>query len=458
MLMKKALLIGLVLGLVAGLAVPAMAVDLTASGYIGMRGYVFKNAMPPAPQFTGTPASAAFNDDMGAFMNGRAELGFTLAASEDLYGFFKFRMDSTRFGNDQTAGNRWAALGGGQIAVQVQELFIDFRVPPKLPLWFRVGLQPVGIRPWIFYFNDAPGVSARVMIDPIKLSITGYYVKMADPDAWSASGGAEFYAVDAKIPLSFDSVNIAPGVFFAYQNQRYNATLDPDARNLWWLGINVDGGIGPVKMQVDFIYNDGTLENTTIADQDYGSWLLNGQVSFVWQKLEVGIGGKYIEGEDNNSNDIETFQLPGDNAASNIGMASEAPAISGDFIVFDNGWFTVGPGWPGMGLIDGPSTSWYGYWDVRAFVYYQIIDWLKVGAQVGYIGDTVDNGDCIGTDADDDDSIGWEMDFGVNVQIYKNLALETGFGYLFANKALSLAGGVKPDDPWALQSRLMYFF
>jgi hypothetical protein len=100
------------------------------------------------------------------------------------------------------------------------------------------------------------------------------------------------------------------------------------------------------------------------------------------------------------------------------------------------------------------------------FVYYQATDWLRLGAQFGYIGDTVSGyntyvgsgGDAIGNDQDDDDSIGWEFDFGVNIQLYKNLAWETGFGYLLAHKALSQAGGFAPEDPWALQSRLMYFF
>ncbi|OGP54099.1 MAG: hypothetical protein A2Y65_12830 [Deltaproteobacteria bacterium RBG_13_52_11] len=465
--MKKALLIGLVLGLVAAWAVPAMAVDLTASGFIGMRGYVFQNAVPNGPLFVGVPIRSAFGfgfghaDERGAFMNSRAELQFTLRASEDLYGVFKFRMDSTIFGSDPA--NRYAAVGGGHIAVQVQHLFIDFRVPPKLPLWFRVGLQPVAIRPWIFYFNDCPAISVRTMIDPIKLSVTGYYAKMSDPSNWNTIGGAELYAIDMKLPLNFGSVSIAPGFFFAYQNIRdnnlyafWNNAVFAGGRDWeqdYWIGVNADGKVGPAKFQVDFIYNGGQRENLVAADQDISSWLINGNVSFVFKKLEVGLGGRYIQGEDQTSGDVEGFQLPG---GPNFG--SESLPISGEFIVFDNGWFTFGPGWPGVGLIDGPSTYWPGYWDVRAFAYYQVLDWLKVGAQLGYIGDTEVHGDAIGNDADDDDSIGWEMDFGVNVQIYKNLALETGFGYLFGGKALSLAGGVEPENPWAVQARLMYMF
>jgi hypothetical protein len=478
MLMKKALLIGLVLGLAAVWTAPAMAVDLTATGYIGVKGYVGRNAFAPPAFFFGrhtvhyaavgpgpSPA-AAFNQQIGSFMNSRADLQFTLAASKDLFGVIKFRMDSQNFGAARTlpapllatVGGQtgdWGAEGGGQIGVQVQEVFIDFKIP-QMPLWVRAGLQPVFIRGWTFYFEDAAGLSLRTMIDPIKLSATGYFIKLLEPSAVCASGAAELFAIDTKIPLSLGGLNVAPGVVFVWQNERLDG-YDPDARDLWWIGFNLDGGMPPVGFQFDFFYNGGTEKYDNQVDIDYGSYLVNGQVSAIFKKLEVGIAGKYVRGEDfDSANDYETFQLPG---TANYG--SEAMAISGDFVVFDHGWMMPGPGWAGTGLIDGPSTFWFGYWDVRMFAYYQLLEWLKLGAQVGYIGDTCSGGypgDTIGTDADDDDSIGWEFDFGFNVQIYKNLSLQTAFGYLVAHKALSQAGGVKPDDPWSLSSRLMYTF
>jgi hypothetical protein len=104
MLMKKALLIGLVLGLAVGLAIPAMAVDLTAFGYFGMKGYIGRNAFAPPPFFMaknawvpgppgGPPGWRNFdtqtgflnqsgamaftpNNQTGSFMNGRPQDGF----------------------------------------------------------------------------------------------------------------------------------------------------------------------------------------------------------------------------------------------------------------------------------------------------------------------------------------------------------------------------------------------
>jgi hypothetical protein len=484
MLMKKALLIGLVLGLASVWTAPAMAVDLTAFGYIGMKGYIGRNSLGALPPFmydglpptpgppgwrnfdtqTGNMNQAgitAFTPDnqTGSFINSRVELGFNLRASEDLFGVVALRMESGNFGTGAGfGGNQWGTEGGTGFAVNVVNAFIDFRIP-QMPVWVRVGLQPVLIRPWIFLVNNQSGITMRTVIDPIKLSATGYFIKLQEPGVLSASGGAELFAIDTKIPLSLGALNIAPGLFFAWQNERIARVLEPDARDLWWIGVNFDGGIPPVGFQFDFIYNGGTEKYDAFMDADYSSWLVNGQVSAIFKKLEVGVAGKYVEGENVNTYDYEGFQLPGTEQ-----FGSESMAASGDFVVWDHGWMMPGPGWAGTGLIDGPATFWYGYWDVRVFAYYQLLEWLRLGAQVGYIGDTVSGvrggvgGDALGNDAEDDDSIGWEFDVGFNVQIYKNLSLQTAFGYLIAHKALSQAGGIKPEDPWSLSSRLMYTF
>lgn len=458
--MKKALLIGLVLGLVAAWAVPAMAVDLTAAGFIGVRGHIFRNTQggPPvwAAAVPGGNLPSALNNQNGAYINSRAHLQFTLRASEDLFGVFLFRMDTGRFG---AGGGGYGVPGGSVVAVGVQNVYIDFRVPPKLPLWFRVGMQPNFVRGWVFMCVDAAGVSARLMIDPIKLSITGAYMKVADPSATASFDNGELYYVDAAIPLGFGSVNIRPGMYFAYQDVRYSANLTMDDRSLWWIGAYADGTFGPVGLQFDFSYSGGTIDGAVFnPDRNVSSWLIKGVLTYTWNKLQVGAGGLYIQGEDPDP-DIAQFQLPGGD------YGSECRPVNGDFIVFVSGWNGTG-GWPGMGIIDVPATEWPGFWDVRFFASYQIMSWLQVAAQLGYIGDTSNGAtpgnplgvDAIGSDADNDSSIGWEMDFGVNIQIYKNLSLNSAFGYLFAQKALSLAGGIAPQDPWALVSRLMYTF
>jgi hypothetical protein len=437
MLMKKALLIGLVLGLVAAWAVPAMAIDWSARGNITVIGHVQRNVAT----FGGT---GTFPDEMGSYVAMRGDLSITARASEDLYGVLTFRADSMRWGEAAGGIGVW---GSDVVAVEVDECFVDFRMPPKLPVWFRVGVQPFIVRPNVFFLSWGPGVTARIMIDPIKLMIRPMFAKLSDGSAWEAVTGTELYGVDASLPIG----PVTPGAYFFYENLRVVGP-NPDDTDLWWIGAYVNGKVGPVKGALDFIYNGGGIDNRTLADVDVSSWLLRGELSFVWNKLEVGAGGMYVAGEDTDTNDSEMFRYP-------AGLARFANT---DTQVFTGGWMDTGP-WLHPYLIQlPPTTFWPGFWDVRGFVYFQALDWLKVGAQVAYIGDTQSGTaagmDALGSDADDDDSIGWELAFGTNVNIYKNLTLNTTFGYLMAGKALSQAGGVKPDDPWMLVSRLKYTF
>jgi hypothetical protein len=333
--------------------------------------------------------------------------------------------------------------------VEVDECFIDFRVPPGLPVWLRVGVQPFIVRPSVFFLAWGPGVTGRISIDPVKMMIRPMFGKLSDTSDWETVSGAELYGVDITVPVG----PVTPGAYFFYQNTRAVGP-NPDDTDLWWIGGYIDGKVGPVTGSFDFIYNGGQIDNRTIADVDVDSWLVRGVVSFVWNKLEVGVGGMYVEGEDTDTTDSEQFNYP---------TGSLVRFGNTDTQVFGGGWMDTGP-WLHPYLIQVPPIAalsfWPGFWNVRGFVYYQLLDWLKVGGQVAYIGDTMSGAgnDVLGTDADDDHSIGWEFAIGTNVNIYKNLTLNTTFGYLMAGKAMSQAGGVEPQDPWMFATRLMYAF
>ncbi len=166
----------------------------------------------------------------------------------------------------------------------------------------------------------------------------------------------------------------------------------------------------------------------------------------------------YVQGDDASTTDkFEGFVLP---------QSQRDYPLAPDSVVFFGAWMDSNPVGHEYGLIYGPQKQWQGFWYARGFAYYRVFPWLRVGAQLMYLGDTVKNGDnpffgrnqYTQMDADDDHGIGWEMDFGVNLQIYKNLTFNGAFGYLFAQKALSLAGGIDPADPWVFVGTLLYTF
>jgi hypothetical protein len=452
---KKGLFVVMIVGLAMTFTAPAMAIDWSASGFISWSFNAMRNVgAGSSPDIL--LANADGLDDMGSFQSMRSRLKITAAASEDLYGVFYFEMDSDRFGETTGGRNHIGVWGADQVAVEVKNLYIDFRVPLKLPVWMRVGVQDYKIRPHIFLAADAAGVTGRIKIDPINLTINLMYAKVRDPDDSEAVSGAELYAVDVSLPIG----PVTPGMFFTYENVRFEGP-DPDDEALWWIGAYLDGKIGPFRPRLDFIYSGGTEHNRSrfAADRDYESWLVRTVLSYLWNNFEFGVGGMYVKGEDADTNDYEQFQLPrnGSEAASSTNMA--------DFVVFWGGWMDTGCGGPrDIHLLGAYRTNYPGFWDVRGFIYYQLFDWLKLGAQVAYIGDTEDGQDIIDAasglagDNDDDDSIGWEFDIGANVKLYKNLSWNTAFGYLVAHKGLSLVGGVKPDDPWVLRSCLYFIF
>jgi hypothetical protein len=527
--MKKALLIGLAVCLGVALAAPAMAIDWSATGYIAIGYLLHKNqpqghpgagfapslgsvvtlpdpaawpvaipAMPggvPAGTFAGSPtAGGSLHDDWNdasSYVHTRAHLKLTARASEDLYGVFHFEMDSTTWGESRAVdvgGNAIGRWGTDQVAVEVKNLYIDFRVPPKLPIWIRAGMQTFFVRPGWFFVRDGAGVSARIVFDPIKLMIRPMWAHEAENQIWQADD-MDLYGFDASIPIG----PVTVGGFFLFENQQDVTTRGvafnqgtSDGSEVWWLGCYADGKFGPVKFRVDFAYDQGEWDRAMPnQDVDFQGWGINGTVDATFGIFNVGLGGLYYSGGDGRDytlsatdKDYDWFIRPG---------GSEATGTLDESVIF-GGWVS----WhgPGVGHMNQPfqwnqtiwgtpagyNASMAGIWGIRVFASVQPLSWLKLFTQIGYWGDTTDNGDTYGSRYnpvagwyEDHDEIGWEFDFGAHVNIYKNLMLKTAFGYLFGGSAIEqwhpvagprAVGGYNedPSDPWAWHSCLVYTF
>ncbi|MBN1254392.1 MAG: hypothetical protein JXA50_03885 [Deltaproteobacteria bacterium] len=466
--MKKALLIGLVVGILAAWSIPAMAIDWSGSGYINVMYAAARNgAVPGNNPFA---ANNAYLDEMSSWMFMRGRLLIKAQASPDLYGVFYFEMDSNFWGEGTTtrAGGsgfmgRW---GADAVAVEIKHCYVDFRMPPNLPLWFRIGVQDVSLASKVLLSNDGAAVTATLKVEPIKMNVMFRYAKPADSDEFTAADGTEIYQFAVDMPLG----PVTPQVYFMYNNVRYGANNlvagNLDYEQLWWLGLNLKGKIGmgsvTIRPELDLVWSDGTGTVSGGNDVNYGSWLTRFDLAALINKLTVGMQAYYCMGRDwddfTADNRDSTFQRPRPNSSGLAGMTSIHNVWRAGGYFMSSG----GVGGPMTGNL--PATYLVGAWWLGAYVEYQIFDWLKVGGAVSYIGDTEEDGDAIDRlsqnngDADDDQSIGWEFCFGTEVKLYKNLSWNTAFGYLFAHKGLSLNGGVTPDDPWAFRSALMYRF
>lgn len=542
--MKKALLIGLTLGVVAALAVPAMAIDWSATGAFHVKNAYYKNIDYRSPAFlggvpgsirfigmnlsTGAPAfssrgilDAAWNEDSW-WMQMRGVIVIRARASEDLYGALAIEVNSTRFGDADPSASAVVAFppNGGYAgrwnadatAIQVKAMLIDFKVP-EIPLWFKVGIQPYMIRPVVFMYADASGISARTRfnIGDATLQMEAFWAKILHrtatvngtsvPTDWTTADDANFFGANLNVAIS----TFTPGVFFAMERQseiyQMPTALVPvyrfgqGNRNLWWIGPYLDAKIGPVDITLDYIYSGGEDEQdvgnyqyivdlsgmpinwVVRGDREHSGMLGRGVVALNIGKFKVGVGGFYGSGDDLDTRHLfEGICLP---------HRSETAKFNEDFLVLmgDFGLRAMYGNNNVGGLYRVWSAVGQGVWYVRGFADFAVTDWLKLKVNGGYIGDTasgsittgatgpyygastsvpagtVIGGDQFGTDADDDDFVGWEIDAAVQINIYKNLYLDTAFGYLIAGKALAgQYGGYRAQDPWAWMTVLSYMF
>jgi hypothetical protein len=407
-------------------------------------------------------------------------------------------MISSRWGEsgvgDVTPLGNWYRVGqddSGVLGVLINEAYIDFRVPPKLPVWLRIGVQPFVIRPWIVVQSTGAGITGRVMIDPIKLSINAGWAKKWEGYDWDCDD-VDAFMVDMAMPIG----PVRVGGFMWYENHGlYGGTLAAsptgfpvnypdsggrDQADIYWVGLYADGKIGPVGLQFDWVYAGGDIDYdadwwATLAlplpqDQDIRAWVLRGVVDVSpMDRLKVGIGALYATGEDMSTNDIEQFRSV--SGYELFGRQQGCPALQ-DFLLLTDGIMGAVPcRGPGVGFIGGPNYI-GGFWYVRGFADFMATDWLRLVANFGWIGDTNDDSNRAGSAREapfgpanlrDDDDVGFEMDFAFNIQLYKNLQWGVGFGYLFAGDALdqwktTTGTNETPSDPWALTSAILYTF
>jgi hypothetical protein len=509
--MKKILLIALALGLAVALAAPAMATDWSARGHIWVGGAIHKTVpISGPPQFPFfnlyhisppiivpanplNPGDDAWGD-VAAWVRMGANLTITARQSEDLYGVLGFNMNSSRWGEydtDATNAGSWYrqsfADDSGTLSVLVQEMFIDFRVPPKLPIWLRIGAQPFVIRPWLVVNTVGPGLTGRVMIDPIKLSINAGWAKKWEGYDWDCDDVDAFFG-DIAMPIGpvriggfvwYENHGVWLNTASAFPPANYPDSGQRDQADIYWLGFYADGKIGPVGLQFDFVYEGGDINydadwSPGVQDQDIRAWVIRGVLDVSpMDRLKVGLGALYASGQDLDDNDIEEYQSV--NGPEAFGRQQGLPALQ-DFFMLTGGCMGIVPSRGPMASFFGGPVSIGGIWYIRAFADYMATDWLRLVANFGWIGDTRDHGNKLGqfagpaymgprksdgVTARDDDDIGFEMDFGFNIALYKNLQWGVGFSYLIAGDALDQWDGVSnvsPNDPWQLQSAILYTF
>jgi hypothetical protein len=222
----------------------------------------------------------------------------------------------------------------------------------------------------------------------------------------------------------------------------------------------------------------------------YAGYASRLKISYPWEKFEFGTVLMYATGSDTDS--TSKSGLPGTtsgngNPSHRVGSwvvpvgSEQAPAygaIHQESVLFygqDPG-ASGGAGW--MVNVQGDRVgtgSIGGTWFAKLYGSYKATPWYKVTLQGLYIGDTTKSGNTVGTAATfdilgnatgyrNDKTIGVELDWINQFQIWQNLSAKLSFGYLFAGKAMDIytgnyiTGNDSMKNPWAIRTQFLYTF
>ena len=484
--MKKFLTLTCVAVLTFGLAAATYAADFGASGFVRVRSAWYVNADAPSADPTVSDAW----DDTNAWMDTRCRLKFTAKANDYASGVIYFEGDSTRWGEDPDGRNTAGAWNADRNAVELKQFYIDFKVPgisDFAPTTLRAGIQGFAVRSHFLLYVDGAGVEVNSTTGPVK---TSWYWYKPEEGADNQADDADIYGVRAWVP---GLLPVTPGVYFLYLHAgdyplRANTPAGVyDTGNFWWLGVYVDGKIGPVALKSDFAYFDGEQElggipSALVSDPDYSGFgfFADASVSDIIPNATLGAAFAYgtgddlVDAADPRGNEFDAYRVPPGSEecyGGNWGIVYYASAIN-DGVRMSN---LTGGTTADLGKLGG---TWFG----KLYGSFKAPEWLKTTVYAMYIGDTTDEGNTIGdarsvvpasagfsSGLEDDSDIGIEIGAYCNMSIYKNLTYSIGAGYLFAGDALdsydpvtSDALGItvndSPSNPWAVVSQLIYKF
>jgi hypothetical protein len=446
---------------------------------------------PPAyyrPTLNGATDEAF--DATQAEIYGRGRLKFDALMGKEMSGTFQFEFDSTRWGERVPAGStaqrNYAGFWGvsDRSALELKHMYFTFGMPwIPVPTTIQAGIQPIGIRPSIFLSTDGPAITAAFKIDPATIKLI--WAKALEGKDWK-SDDDDVYGIEANAKISTFTVG---GYWVLFNWNWYPASTEagvasnPTARSdVWWAGFYMDGKLGPLNLNFDFCYDDGTIEDrrqvaARARDIDISGWGAILNIGFPWEKFLFGFSSIYGTGADQKKTKatpspdgvatpwgtvdrkVGAFLVPGGTEGSN----SHALIIDGGGINRGNSGFEPACDRHGRG---GQG----GLWMNKIYAGFTVSPEFNTRIEAIYIRDTTKNGNTIGNALT---TAGFpkmtkrrfEIDWFNTLSIYKNLTFQFGGGYLFAGNALDYAvvgaaagTNESPKNPWIVVTNLTYSF
>lgn len=418
--MKKVLSTVAALGLVAGMATAAQALEFNVSGYYFVEGTHMSSADGTGvvttvenTAFSGltngvTTDDEAPNDD---YWNHEFVIKPVMKVNDKIVMKSKIYLAMDKFGqNDATA----VRAGNGE-EIEVHHLYMEYMSPiGKL----RVGRTSAGLWQGDFLSSDSNGnrimyfpnwlpenVGGCVFIQKVNEndSVAGNDLVDADTDLYEMS--AWYKTKDLKIALGYDFWDMNQAATSDYTRNRIKGYYNQNMGNIY--------------AEMEFSYDWGTMDwdAAGVDDTDIDTFAIMADVGMTMDKLDMGMMFFYASGDDDNTDSDnesamghvygglgEQFQPYTILTGRHTGMLSQ------DF----NG--------------ANANMAMAGVMSLGVHADFAVTDKLSLHSAVAYAQADIDefNGN------DFDEEYGWEIDLGASYKLMDNLTYSVDFGYLMA--------------------------
>lgn len=325
--MKRLIILLAAIVMVAGLQVPAKAVDVKVSGTweIGI-GWADNTDFSDARQ-------GSYNDPFGAAQ--RVRTYFQFIASETLSGMLGFEIGTQVWGlNDEDS--RGGALDADGVATKVKHAHLDWA--PLEGLVIRMGIQPVAL-PSATFGNpvldaDVAGITGNYQFTD-NMSLSFFWLRPFD-NGWSSETRNKLDEMDMfglTLPVTGEGFSITPWVMYAhngnesgYWEYRINGDVTEEledgpfsgSTNFWWAGAAFELDLfSPFALKIDAMYGQAKGSGAP----EFAGWLVAGLFEYETESMwgNPGILGWYASGDDS-----------GDYKQGNHGKFGRMPVVGTD--------------------------------------------------------------------------------------------------------------------------------
>lgn len=295
--MKKLLVFGFALFLVAAFTLPAAAVEHKFGGFFRTRFLNYFNARGV--------------EDTGDIhlVDTRTRLFYTAVLNENLKFVFKNEFDA------DWGGGNYGQLAADGLDHQVKNAYIDFNLGD---FNFLIGTQGFVFARGLLVDEDASGISL-IWRGNKNIIPALYWFRLNEGDNSTAAGGSNSQDSDiyhGMVVVKASKMQIVPHFTYWYANDGNNAqpvgtdqipagsigTLH-ESLKIWWAGLDFSMKFDNFDFILGGIYNGGDVDDTV----DVEAYLLNAKAAAKFGNF--GVHGEFIyaTGDDNTDNTVDAF-------------------------------------------------------------------------------------------------------------------------------------------------------